>query len=110
MKHGSRVVAFAIVVVASGCEPAAPPPSLAQTSPGFAGGPRGRFRSFRIPTDNSQPRHMTLGSDGNMWFTKSEIDVSQIGRIDSDGSITEFVVPTRFSQPSDIVSGADGAA
>jgi virginiamycin B lyase len=44
-----------------------------------------------------------------MWFTESEINVSQIGRIDQQGNITEFVVPTRDSQPSDIVAGADGA-
>lgn len=67
------------------------------------------FKSFRIPTDNSQPRHMVLGSDCNMWFTESELNVSQIGRIDAQGNITEFVVPTRDSQPSDIVAGADGA-
>ena len=40
------------------------------------------FKSFRIPTDNSQPREIALGPDGNMWFTKSEFNVSQIGRID----------------------------
>jgi virginiamycin B lyase len=67
------------------------------------------FKSFRIPTDNSQPRDIVLGSDGNMWFTESHIDVSKIGRIDANGNITEFVVPTPFSQPSDIVSGPDGA-
>jgi virginiamycin B lyase len=67
------------------------------------------FKSFRIPTDNSQPRDITLGADGNMWFTESQINVSQIGRVDPQGNITEFVVPTRFSQPSDIVSGPDGA-
>jgi virginiamycin B lyase len=67
------------------------------------------FKSYRIPTANSQPRDITLGADGNVWFTESELDVSQIGRIDARGIITEFVVPTRFSQPSDIVSGPDGA-
>jgi len=67
------------------------------------------FQSYPIPTANSQPRDITLGADGNMWFTESELDVSQIGRIDAQGNITEFVVPTRFSQPSDIISGPDGA-
>jgi virginiamycin B lyase len=66
-------------------------------------------KSFPIPTANSHPRHITLGADGNMWFTESDLDVSQIGRIDPQGNITEFVVPTRFSQPSDIASGPDGA-
>ena len=67
------------------------------------------FKSYRIPTANSQPRDITLGADRNMWFTESELDVSQIGRINAQGIITEFVVPTRFSQPSEIVSGPDGA-
>src|SRR5215208_4496019 len=67
------------------------------------------LKTFRIPTANSQPRDITLGSDGNMWFTESELDVSQIGRIDSQGTITEFVVPTQFSQPSKIIAGVDGA-
>ena len=53
--------------------------------------------------------HITLGADGNLWFTESNIDVSQIARIDASGNITEFVVPTRFSQPDDIVAGPDGA-
>ena len=67
------------------------------------------LKTFRIPTDNSQPRDITLGADGNMWFTESELNVSQIGRVDAKGNITEFVVPTHFSQPSEIISGPDGA-
>ena len=71
----------------------------------------GDLKSFRIPTANSQPRHITLGSDGNMWFAESHINVSRIGRVDPRGNITEFVVPgpTRDSQPTHIVSGPDGA-
>jgi streptogramin lyase len=68
-----------------------------------------QYQSFPVPTANSQPRQITLGADGNMWFTESAFNVSQIAVVDDDGSITEFVVPTRFSQPSDIVSGPDGA-
>ena len=81
--------------------------SLCLIAPALALG--GDFKSFRISTANGQPRHMTLGADGNMWFTESDIDVSQIGRVDPQGTITEFVVPTRSSQPLDIVSGPDGA-
>src|ERR1051325_9078789 len=65
------------------------------------------LKSFRIPTANSQPEGITLGPDGNMWFT--ETSANQIGRIDSKGNITEFVIPQSFSAPMDIVSGADGA-
>jgi len=66
-----------------------------------------QFKSFRIPTNNSQPEGITLGPDGNMWF--AEAAANQIGRIDPKGKITEFVVPQPFSAPVDIVAGADGA-
>ena len=109
MRHQKRIIAFAVVVAASACDRNVPTAAHEITAPAFAAGPTSHLKSFRIPTDNSNPRHITLGSDGNMWFTESQIDVSQIGRVDSRGNITEFVVPNRFSQPSDIVSGPDGA-
>jgi virginiamycin B lyase len=110
MKYGERLVAVAAVFVASACERAPLPTATAEgTGPLFAAGVAGQFKSFRVPTDNSDPSHITLGSDGNMWFTESNIDVSQIARIDASGNITEFVVPTPFSQPDDIVAGPDGA-
>src|SRR5262249_56845798 len=71
--------------------------------------PAGPFNPCRVPTAGSDPRKITAGPDGNMWFTESNINVDQIGRIDAAGNITEFVVPNRSSQPSDIVSGPDGA-
>jgi virginiamycin B lyase len=66
-----------------------------------------QFKSFRIPTKNSEPEGITLGPDGNMWF--AEATANQIGRIDPTGNITEFVVPQASSAPVDIVAGADGA-
>ena len=95
MKHKNRLVALVIVLIASVLLAAA--------------APAGRFKLFRVPTNGSDPRKITSGSDGNMWFTESNINVSQIGRIDAAGNITEFVVPTRFSQPDDIVSGPQAA-
>ena len=32
--------------------------------------PVGTLKQFKVPTDNSQPRHITIGSDGNLWFTE----------------------------------------
>jgi streptogramin lyase len=32
--------------------------------------PVGKLTQFRVPTDNSQLRHITVGSDGNLWFTE----------------------------------------
>ena len=28
------------------------------------------FKQFQVPTDNSEPRYITVGSDGNLWFTE----------------------------------------
>lgn len=64
-----------------------------------------RTRSFPIPTPGSEPISITLGPDGNFWFT--EQDRSQVARITPQGVITEFVTPT-FSFPSDITPGPDG--
>src|SRR5262252_2822565 len=91
MRHENRFVAFAIVLAV------------------VAAAPAGHFKSLRVPTVGSDPRDITAGPDGNMWFTESNINVGQIGRIDAAGTITEFVVPTAGSQPSEIVAGPDGA-
>jgi streptogramin lyase len=32
--------------------------------------PVGALKQFRVPTDNSQPRYIAVGSDGNFWFTE----------------------------------------
>src|SRR5215471_14169890 len=71
----------------------------------------GDFSSFLIPTANMQPRHITLGSDGNMWFTESDMNmnVNQIGRVDPRGKITEFMLPPNSVGPDDIVSGPGSA-
>lgn len=109
MRYGKRVICFAIVLASSACERSTAPTATREgTDPHFAAGP-GRFRSFRIPSDNSQPSHIALGADGNMWFTESRLDFGKIARIDSRGRITEFDVPNPSSQPDDIVSGPDGA-
>src|SRR5215213_5900985 len=96
MKYPERLAAFALAtLMLSACDGAPLPPTAADIAPSL--GKAGSFKNFRIPTDNSQPRQIVLGSDGAMWFTESEFNVSQIGRIDLQGNITEFVVPTQFS-------------
>ncbi|MBA3961020.1 MAG: Virginiamycin B lyase [Chthoniobacterales bacterium] len=64
-----------------------------------------KTRSFPIPTPNSQPISITMGADGNFWFT--EANSSRVARITPQGVITEFVTPT-FSFPFDITPGPDG--
>jgi virginiamycin B lyase len=86
---------------------------------------------FRVPTDNSQPRYIAEGSDGNLWFTEgNEIFTPNpdpatggtfhrnIGRITPAGEITEFRIEGRDPDNplptqcdcllNDIVQGPDG--
>src|SRR5664280_2209661 len=71
-----------------------------------ASAPGQTFTDFQIPTANSQPNQITVGPDGNLWFTES--GSNQIGRITTAGTITEFPVPTINSGPNGITAGADG--
>ncbi len=62
------------------------------------------------PGTGSLPTAVTAGRDGAMWFTETGADA--IGRITSNGAITEFLLPSRgqvHAAPGAIVSGPDGA-
>jgi virginiamycin B lyase len=61
---------------------------------------------FPLPNANSLPSGITLGPDGNLWFT--ETGANKIGRITTTGVITEFPLPTA-GQPNGITAGPDGA-
>jgi streptogramin lyase len=79
---------------------------LLLTSAGVAQqGPRVHFRSWPIPTPDSEPIEITAGPDGNLWFTQQ--DASQVTRVTPQGVITEFPLPT-LGFPSDITAGPDG--
>src|SRR5690606_5319601 len=54
------------------------------------------------------PRDITVGPDGNLWFT--EVTGNKIGRItpDAPNTITEFPLPTANSRPLGIVAAPDG--
>ena len=55
--------------------------------------PAGKLKQFKVQTADIQPRSITNGSDGNLWFTLSDPNAnvpSQIGRITPAGDITEF--------------------
>src|SRR5258707_2299380 len=62
---------------------------------------------FNIPTTDSVPTGITAGPDGALWF--SEEFKNKIGRITTDGVITEYPIPTLNSSPGDITTGPDGA-
>ena len=58
------------------------------------------FTEFQIPTPNSRPKGLTVGPDGNLWFTEYAVNASKIGRITSEGVITEFL--RRFFERDDL--------
>jgi streptogramin lyase len=51
---------------------------------------------FPIPTGASTPQGITVGADGNLWFTEST-GGSRIGQITPDGAISEFTALTGAS-------------
>jgi streptogramin lyase len=57
-----------------------------------------------VPTPNSVPEGITLGPDGNLWFT--EFQGGKIGRITPSGTITEFTGLT--GAPFWITAGPNG--
>src|SRR6266542_1796170 len=63
--------------------------SLAQGSP--------TVTEYAIPTENSRPFGITIGSDGALWF--AEGDGNMIGRITTAGEISEYPLPTADSNP-----------
>jgi streptogramin lyase len=67
--------------------------------------PGGTAVSFPIPTIASEPTEIVAGTDGALWFTERAAD--QIGRIATDGQVTEFSGMSG-SLPSGIALGADG--
>ncbi|HYC92079.1 MAG TPA: BACON domain-containing carbohydrate-binding protein [Thermoanaerobaculia bacterium] len=60
---------------------------------------------FTLPQANSRPLDIVAGPDA-MWFTEETGD--RIGRIDGNGVIQEFPVPTPGLKPTAITYGADG--
>ncbi len=61
-------------------------------------------RSFPI-RGGSQPDAITMGADGNYWFTLS--NSNEVARITPKGQISYFTTPT-LSEPAFITLGADG--
>lgn len=72
-----------------------------------------RFRNGLSP--NEIPQNITMGPDGNLWFTARPDPNTfnpaggKVGRITTDGAITEFSL-NRFQHilPQSIAAGADG--
>jgi virginiamycin B lyase len=86
--------------------------ALQQTGNCTANGKIGRITAggiiteFRVQTKNSNPAGITVGPDGNLWFTLRLGNT--IGRITPAGVITEFAIPTANSRSEGITAGPDG--
>src|SRR5262249_25560244 len=61
---------------------------------------------FPVPTAGGEITEIAAGFDGYLWFT--EHTGNKIGRIDWDGTIREFAVPSADSSPWGIAAGLDG--
>ena len=64
------------------------------------------FIQYPTLTDYSRPLNITVGPDGNLWFTES--GAGNIGRITPEGGITEYPIPAYYSSPWGITTGPDG--
>jgi hypothetical protein len=63
------------------------------------------LNEFSIPTDGSDPIGVTVGADGNLWFTENF--APSIGKITPAGVITEYAISSG-NNANRITSGADG--
>src|SRR2546427_4549032 len=65
-----------------------------------------KFFEYPVPTPSSVPDNITVGPDGNIWFT--EMSANKIATITNDGHFIEYTVPTANSSPAGITTGPDG--
>jgi len=71
--------------------------------------PIGKITQFPLPGQSPSPflNRITLGPDGNLWFTAG--GTNRIGRMTPDGKFSQFPIPTKGASPIDITVGPDGA-
>ncbi|MGC2632718.1 MAG: hypothetical protein WA215_00755 [Candidatus Cybelea sp.] len=67
--------------------------------------PSGRITVYLLPTPGADLGYITVGSDGNLWFT--EHTPNKFGRITPSGTITEFPFED-IGAPNGIINGPDG--
>ena len=66
----------------------------------------GVINEIQLPTDDSDPTGITLGPDGNIWFT--EAATADIRRATAEGSISDPILTSAAtSMPGGIVTGPD---
>lgn len=75
-----------------------------------ASGPQVTITEYPLPTPDSAPGGITVGSDGALWFHMP--NVNKVGRITTDGRVTEYPIPTPNSSErfqGFLATGPDGA-
>ena len=60
-------------------------------------------------SQDCRPVRIMTGPDGNLYFTEQASSAGKIGRITTNGVITEAPVADGTTQPLDITTGPDGA-
>jgi len=74
--------------------------------------PNGAMTEYVLPNPQSVPGSITLGPDGNLWFTDSFPGgngfLSVIGKVTTSGVFTEYPVPASDSSAQQITLGPDG--
>jgi virginiamycin B lyase len=91
-----RVAFITVVLMSSGL----------LVSSGSARAATGDITEYPIPTSNSQPKGITAGPDGNLWFTES--NGNKVAKVTTAGVVTEYALPTAGADPRGIVAGPDG--
>src|SRR5579883_1960704 len=69
--------------------------------------PSGKVSTLSLPTKSSNVDAITLGPDGNLWFTDYGNDL--IGSVSPGGSIHEYANHAPYNSLNDLARGPDGA-
>lgn len=67
--------------------------------------PANSIVEIALPTPGADPETIVYGPDGAYWFVETE--VGQIGRITTNGVVTEYPINLGFSEPLGITVGPD---
>ena len=107
---GAGTLALAVLAVLPLLLGAGAQPALLHAQ---ASEPQVTITEFALPA-GSKPFAVAPGPDDAIWFTMGGGRCDQgtgnrIGRVGSDGQITDLLVPTENSYPGAIVTGPDGA-
>ncbi|WP_436467376.1 virginiamycin B lyase family protein, partial [Escherichia coli] len=62
---------------------------------------------YVLPQVSESPSGITLGSDGNIWYSSLD-STSTIGKITTSGAITEYSAPSASAAIWVIATGPDG--